>query len=307
MNRELGTDIPLEAVGARRLLQPAAASASRSTPASTGRSVLRIPLLDRSFRIARGERIRTEVSYKYRPEAAVGRGRALRLPPGVEPERRAGPASACSCGGSGRWRRAQPPPAAALAVDARFGPARAPSRWWRRCPRRISMRQHSPLMSPIVWDLGHVASFEKLWLVQRLRARSARSERPSPPRQAGEGLERMYDPLVTPRAQRQDLPLPTAAETRRAMDEVRRQVYARLARKRRRQRPGAAAGAGCSTAASSCTWWRSTRPSTRRRCCRRSPCARISPTCRPSSRRCGRRRWRRCRPRRACWCRAGPS
>src|SRR5881394_2105637 len=24
--------------------------------------------------------------------------------------------------------------------------------------------QHDPLMSPIVWDLGHIASFEELWL-----------------------------------------------------------------------------------------------------------------------------------------------
>jgi gamma-glutamyl hercynylcysteine S-oxide synthase len=99
------------------------------------------------------------------------------------------------------------------------------------------MRQHSPLMSPIVWDLGHVASFERLWLVRRLadeaEGRDPTAEEP-PPEEAeaeGEGLERMYDPLVTPRANRQDLPLPTAAETRRAMDEVRRQVYGALARK----------------------------------------------------------------------------
>ena len=24
--------------------------------------------------------------------------------------------------------------------------------------------QHDPLMSPIVWDLGHIAHFEELWL-----------------------------------------------------------------------------------------------------------------------------------------------
>ena len=28
-------------------------------------------------------------------------------------------------------------------------------------------RVHSPLMSPIVWDLGHIATFEDLWLVQK--------------------------------------------------------------------------------------------------------------------------------------------
>ena len=25
-------------------------------------------------------------------------------------------------------------------------------------------RVHSPLLSPLVWDLGHIASFEDLWL-----------------------------------------------------------------------------------------------------------------------------------------------
>src|SRR5207247_9588822 len=28
-------------------------------------------------------------------------------------------------------------------------------------------RVHSPLMSPLVWDLGHIAAFEALWLVPR--------------------------------------------------------------------------------------------------------------------------------------------
>ena len=29
-------------------------------------------------------------------------------------------------------------------------------------------RQHDPLMSPIMWDLGHIAHFEELWLVRNL-------------------------------------------------------------------------------------------------------------------------------------------
>lgn len=30
------------------------------------------------------------------------------------------------------------------------------------------VRQHSPLMSPLVWDLGHIAHFEELWLVRNI-------------------------------------------------------------------------------------------------------------------------------------------
>src|SRR3979411_664321 len=28
--------------------------------------------------------------------------------------------------------------------------------------------QHGPLMSPIIWDVGHIAHFEELWLTQNL-------------------------------------------------------------------------------------------------------------------------------------------
>ena len=30
---------------------------------------------------------------------------------------------------------------------------------------------HDPLMSPIVWDLGHIANFEELWIVQNAGGR----------------------------------------------------------------------------------------------------------------------------------------
>src|SRR2546422_2184145 len=29
-------------------------------------------------------------------------------------------------------------------------------------------RQHSPIMSPLVWDLAHIGYFEELWLLRRL-------------------------------------------------------------------------------------------------------------------------------------------
>ena len=28
--------------------------------------------------------------------------------------------------------------------------------------------QHDPLMSPLLWDLGHIAHFEELWLTRNL-------------------------------------------------------------------------------------------------------------------------------------------
>ena len=51
-------------------------------------------------------------------------------------------------------------------------------------------------MSPLVWDLGHIAAFEDLWLVHRY------GERPL----LREELAEVYDAFETPRAGRGELP-----------------------------------------------------------------------------------------------------
>jgi gamma-glutamyl hercynylcysteine S-oxide synthase len=56
-------------------------------------------------------------------------------------------------------------------------------------------RVHSPLMSPLVWDLGHIATFEDLWLCHRHGGEDLR--RPE--------LVSVYDAFETPRAGRGDL------------------------------------------------------------------------------------------------------
>jgi iron(II)-dependent oxidoreductase len=72
-------------------------------------------------------------------------------------------------------------------------------------------RVHSPLMSPLVWDLGHIAAFEDLWLVHRY------GERPL----LHEDLTSVYDAFETPRAHRGDLPFLRPAEARDYLEEVR--------------------------------------------------------------------------------------
>jgi len=57
-------------------------------------------------------------------------------------------------------------------------------------------RVHSPLMSPLVWDLGHIAAFEDLWLAHRRGGQPLL--RPD--------LADVYDAFETPRAGRGDLP-----------------------------------------------------------------------------------------------------
>src|SRR5579859_2528103 len=72
-------------------------------------------------------------------------------------------------------------------------------------------RVHSPLMSPLVWDLGHIAAFEDLWLVHRF------ADRPL----LREDLAEVYDAFETPRARRGDLEMLGPAEARAYLEQVR--------------------------------------------------------------------------------------
>ena len=62
-------------------------------------------------------------------------------------------------------------------------------------------RQHSPLMSPVVRDLGHVANYEEQWLVRALGA---------PPVATGE-IDTLFDAVRHPRSTRERLALPSPA------------------------------------------------------------------------------------------------
>jgi gamma-glutamyl hercynylcysteine S-oxide synthase len=72
-------------------------------------------------------------------------------------------------------------------------------------------RVHSSLMSPLVWDLGHIAAFEDLWLVHRFGGEPM--ERPD--------LAEVYDAFETPRADRGDLPFLDAPAARDYLERVR--------------------------------------------------------------------------------------
>jgi iron(II)-dependent oxidoreductase len=73
------------------------------------------------------------------------------------------------------------------------------------------LRQHSPLMSPLVWDLAHVGNYEDLWLVR------AAGRRPS----VDPTLDDIYDAFRHGRADRPALPLLGPAAARRYIHEVR--------------------------------------------------------------------------------------
>jgi gamma-glutamyl hercynylcysteine S-oxide synthase len=84
----------------------------------------------------------------------------------------------------------------------------------------VLRRQHIPLLSPIVWDLGHIGHFEELWIGQRLGGRTPLAE----------GFERMFDPERNPRPTREGLPLPERDELFAYLARVREQTVEVLAR-----------------------------------------------------------------------------
>ena len=107
-------------------------------------------------------------------------------------------------------------------------------------------RQIDPLMSPLVWDLAHIAAYEDLWLVHRLGGRELLH---------GE-LAAVYDAFETPRSVRGEIEL---------LDHDGALALPRRGQRTRRSRSStSAAPTRCSTS-SSCA----TSCSTPRRCCRR--------------------------------------
>ncbi|TQS43620.1 ergothioneine biosynthesis protein EgtB [Cryptosporangium phraense] len=73
------------------------------------------------------------------------------------------------------------------------------------------VRQHSPLMSPLVWDYAHIGSQEELWLVRDVGGREP--VRPD--------IDNIYDAFQTKRADRPSLPMLNPDEARVYVSTVR--------------------------------------------------------------------------------------
>jgi gamma-glutamyl hercynylcysteine S-oxide synthase len=82
-------------------------------------------------------------------------------------------------------------------------------------------RVHSPIMSPLVWDLGHIAAYEDLWLAHR----HAGLELLRP------DLAGVYDAFETPRAVRGDIQALGPDGARAYMREVRERAAEAIARR----------------------------------------------------------------------------
>jgi iron(II)-dependent oxidoreductase len=81
-------------------------------------------------------------------------------------------------------------------------------------------RQHSTLMSPLIWDLAHIGNYEEQWLLREAAGAPA----------VDASLDDIYDAFRHPRPNRPALPLLGPAEARRYIAEVRGRVVDTLDR-----------------------------------------------------------------------------
>jgi gamma-glutamyl hercynylcysteine S-oxide synthase len=78
----------------------------------------------------------------------------------------------------------------------------------------LLVRQHSPLMSPLVWDLAHVGNYEEHWVLREVgHITPLRPE-----------IDDLYDAFKHPRKDRPSLPLLTPDEARQYISGVRGRV-----------------------------------------------------------------------------------
>jgi gamma-glutamyl hercynylcysteine S-oxide synthase len=81
------------------------------------------------------------------------------------------------------------------------------------------VRQHDPIMSPLIWDYGHIGNYEELWLLNRAFGKVL-SDRE---------LYDIYDTSLTPRSERPSLAMLDRASADRYLDAVREAALEALA------------------------------------------------------------------------------
>ncbi len=186
-----------------------------------------LPELGRHFRIAPGERILTEVSRKFEvDEMAASCARfGLTLRELYQDEAKAMAVLLFERQGSARVLDDQ---RAELGAELQ----RVRSRTYEivaPLSEEALVSQPHALLSPIVWDLGHIANFEEQWLVRGFeRSIEHIFERHSYGPRHPEGDDAVYDPTRTPRKQRSDLPLPSPQEVMQRLDDLRTKVRAQI-------------------------------------------------------------------------------
>lgn len=217
LNRELDAGVPLEQVEHvayynERLDRIEIYARFRSE------ITFRIDAIDRKFRLAAGEMVRTEISRKFRPHDMAANAARFGL---VQEALYTDPLDHFGVLLLRRGASAPVQESRAHRLEVLLGSVRARTQEIvAPLDEQELIAQPDELMGPLIWDLGHIADFEALWLLERLRG-----ERGSG---SAEGLDPTYDPNVHPRAGRGALDLPGPDAVRRRLAEVRARCLAWL-------------------------------------------------------------------------------
>ncbi len=217
MNRELGTDVPVASV------EHVAYWNDRLERIEiyarfTERVEVRLDSIGRRYRIARGEMVLTEIARKYR----IDRIETDLARFGFHLEE--------------RWTDARE--RFALFLFRRIDEPAGPPAWAHHAARLQAVRRRThdlidalseeelrrqvvSFLSPIVWDLAHVAEFEELWLVRAVDAIEDGREPVA-------SLEEAYDATRVSREERGELEYPGSDDLLRRLRRVRRDALERL-------------------------------------------------------------------------------
>ncbi|MGH7566668.1 MAG: ergothioneine biosynthesis protein EgtB [Gemmatimonadota bacterium] len=217
MNRELGTEVDVEAIDHVAYWND---RLDRIEIYARFRRATQIELrtIARSFRVAAGEMLLTEISRKYRlPGITANLARF-----GFALERtftdEAGRFALLLC----RRIRGSRGPDLASRLVGELQTARLETLDLVEALSDEQLAgQVTSILSPIAWDLGHMSEFEELWLVKTVDALRGNAE-------PGGELETIYDAVRTPRSERGALELPDRVELLRRLRQIRRAALERL-------------------------------------------------------------------------------
>jgi iron(II)-dependent oxidoreductase len=218
MDRELGTRLDLEAIE-HVAYYNGRLDRIEIYARFTREQTIELPELGRRFRIARGEMILTEISRKFQVDEMAAN--AARF--GLEAVRAFSDPTRAFAILLLRVRGRRPVTAGReRAAGTHLASTRARTlELIEPLSEEQLLRQHSPLMSPIVWDLGHIANFEEQWSIRALDPQA-------PVPDEARTRDYIYDASSHPRASRKDLPLPSRAGALAYLHEVRQRTWRRL-------------------------------------------------------------------------------
>jgi len=213
MNRELETTIAADQIEHIAVWNPEEEQIEISARFPTNTEI-RLPTIGQEFSIAAGEAIRTEISRKFHVESMLARLEAHGFSrQEVYTDREEQFAVLLTT------KTASPCPRKKRASRQWEESRQATNELLSAVPDPLLEAQHSRLMSPLVWDLGHIANFENQWISTATATSRTADLR---------AQDHLFEATAHARADRLKLDLPNATEAREQLQQIREDSRRRL-------------------------------------------------------------------------------